>query len=83
MCRSCLIINLACAYIPFLGDNLTKKIIVMVFKGIEYLKKYVDNEMYEEYVSVSGYICNRLFSIDEDSFAIRRMTRFCKLFGRY
>nr|VDD49874.1 unnamed protein product [Brassica oleracea] len=39
--------------------------------------------MYEEFTSISGYVCNGLFSIGEDGFGIRRMTRFCKLFRRY
>ena len=41
------------------------------------------NEVYEEFTSVSGHVCNELFSISEDGFGTRRMTMFCKLFGRY
>ena len=41
------------------------------------------NGMYEELTSISGYVCNGLFSIGEDSFGTRRMTTFCKLFGIY
>jgi len=39
--------------------------------------------MYEELTSISGYVCNGLFSIGKDGFRTRRMTSFCKLFGRY
>ena len=39
--------------------------------------------MYEELTLVSGHICNGLFSIGEDGVGTRRMTSFCKLFGRY
>ena len=41
------------------------------------------NGMYEELTLVSGHFCNRLFSIGEDGVGTRRMTSFCKLFGRY
>ena len=41
------------------------------------------NGMYEELTSISGYICNGLFSIGEDGFGTKRMTSFCKLFKRY
>ena len=39
--------------------------------------------MYEKFTIISGYVCNRLFSIGEDGFGTRRMASFCKLFGRY
>ena len=39
--------------------------------------------MYEKFTSVSGYVCNILFPIGEDGFETRKMTSFCKLFGRY
>ena len=39
--------------------------------------------MHEELTSVAGYVCNWLFSNGEDGFGTRRMTRFCKLFGRH
>nr|VDD52036.1 unnamed protein product [Brassica oleracea] len=39
--------------------------------------------MHEEFTSISGYICNGLFSIGEDGFGTRRMASFCKLFGRH
>ena len=39
--------------------------------------------MYEEFTLISGYVCKGLFSIGEDGFGTRRMTSFCKLFGRY
>uniref|UniRef100_A0A0D3BUK4 Uncharacterized protein n=1 Tax=Brassica oleracea var. oleracea TaxID=109376 RepID=A0A0D3BUK4_BRAOL len=38
--------------------------------------------MYEEFISISGYVCNGLFSIGEDGFGTRRMSNFCKLFRR-
>ncbi|KAL0655244.1 hypothetical protein Bca4012_075828 [Brassica carinata] len=41
------------------------------------------NGVYKELTSVQGYVCNGLFSIGEDGFGTRRMTSFCKLFGRY
>ena len=41
------------------------------------------NGMYVEFKTILGYVCNRLFSIGEDGFGTRRMTSFCKLFGRY
>ena len=41
------------------------------------------NGMHEEFTSISGYFCNGLFSIGENVFGTRRMTIFCKLFGRY
>ena len=37
------------------------------------------NEMYEEFKTVSGYVCNRLFSIGEDGFGTRRMTSILKV----
>ena len=39
--------------------------------------------MYEESMSIPGYVCNGLFSIGEDGFGTRRVASFCKLFGRY
>ena len=39
--------------------------------------------MYEEFTSIPGYVCNGLFSIGEDDFGTRKVTSFCKLFGRY
>ena len=39
--------------------------------------------MYEKSTSVSCHIYNGLFSIGEDGFETRIITRFCKLFGRY
>ena len=41
------------------------------------------NGMYEELMTVSGYVCNGLFSIGEDGFGTRRMASFRKLSGRY
>ena len=41
------------------------------------------NGVYEEFASVSGHVCNGLFSIGEDGFRTRGMTNICKLFGRY
>ena len=41
------------------------------------------NGMHEKLTSISGYVCNILFSIGEDGFRTRRMTSICKLFGRY
>ena len=41
------------------------------------------NGMHEKLIIISGYVCNRLFSIGEDSFITRRMASVCKLFGRY
>ncbi|KAL0758593.1 hypothetical protein Bca101_074743 [Brassica carinata] len=38
--------------------------------------------MHEEFTSISGNVCNGLFSIGEDGFHTRGMTCFCKLFGR-
>ncbi|KAL0673460.1 hypothetical protein Bca4012_001441 [Brassica carinata] len=32
--------------------------------------------MYEEFTSISGYVCNELFSIGEDGFRTRRMSSF-------
>ena len=39
--------------------------------------------MYEQFKTVYGYICSRLFSVSEDGFGTRRMTSLCKLFGGY
>ena len=41
------------------------------------------NGMYEKITSISGYVCNGLFSIGEDGFGTRRMASICELFGRY
>ena len=41
------------------------------------------NGMYEEFKTVSGYVCNGLFSIGEDGFGTWRMNRIWKLSGRY
>ena len=41
------------------------------------------NGMYEELTTVSGYVCNGLFSIGEDGFGTRRMASIWKLSGRY
>ena len=41
------------------------------------------NGMYEELTTVSDYVCNGLFSIDEDGFGTRRMASLCKVFRRY
>ena len=41
------------------------------------------NGVYEEFTPVSGYICNILFSVDEDGFGTRRIASVCKLFRRY
>ncbi|CAG7889584.1 unnamed protein product, partial [Brassica rapa] len=35
------------------------------------------------FTSISGYVCNGLFSIGEDGFGTRRVASFCKLFGRH
>lgn len=43
----------------------------------------MENEMYEEFTTVSCHICNKLFSDDEDGFETRRMTWLYKLYGRY
>ena len=43
----------------------------------------ISKNNYIFYLPLSGYVCNGLFSISEDDFRTRRMTRFCKLFGRY
>ena len=40
------------------------------------------NGMHEEFTSILSYVCNILFSIDEDGFGTRKMTSFYKLFGR-
>lgn len=37
---------------------------------------HLDYRLYEEFRSVSGHICNRLFSIGEDDFGTRRMDSF-------
>ena len=39
--------------------------------------------MYEKLMTISGYVCNGLFSIGEDGFRTKRRASFCKLFGRY
>ena len=39
--------------------------------------------MYEKFKTISGYVCNGLFSIGEDGFETRRIASFCKLFGGY
>ncbi|CAG7864833.1 unnamed protein product [Brassica rapa] len=39
--------------------------------------------MHEEFISVSGYLCNGLFSIGEDGFRTRRIVSFYMLFGRH
>ena len=41
------------------------------------------NGMYEKLTTISGYVCNRLFSIGEDGFRTRRIASVCKLFGGY
>lgn len=41
------------------------------------------NWMYEEFVAVPDYVFNGFFLISEDSFRIRKMTWFYKLFRRY
>ena len=43
----------------------------------------LDNGMYEEFKTVSGYVCNGLFSIGEDGFRTKRMTSIRKLYGRH
>ena len=43
----------------------------------------MDNEVYEEFTSVSGHICYRLFSTGEDGFRIRKMAGVQKLSGRH
>ena len=43
----------------------------------------LDNEMYEEFKTVSGYVCNRLFSIGEDGFGTGRMAIIWNLYGRH
>ena len=41
------------------------------------------NGKYEEFKTVLGYVCNRLFSIGEDGFGTRRMASIWKLPGRH
>ena len=41
------------------------------------------NGMYEEFKTVSGNVCNGLFSIREDGFRTRRMASIWKLSGRH
>ena len=41
------------------------------------------NGMYEEFKTVSGYVCNGLFSIGEDGFGTKRMASIWKLPGRH
>ena len=41
------------------------------------------NGMYEEFKTVTGNVCDGLFSIGEDGFGTRRMASIRKLFGRY
>ena len=41
------------------------------------------NGMHEKFKTVSGYVCNGLFSIGEDGFGTRRMASIWKLPGRY
>ena len=41
------------------------------------------NGVYEEFASVSGHVCNGLFSIGEDGFRTRRMTGIWSLLGRH
>ena len=41
------------------------------------------DRVYEEFTSISGYICYRLFSIGEDGFRTRRVVGVWKLSGWY
>lgn len=43
----------------------------------------MDNKIYEEFTPISSHICNRLFTIGENSFGTRRIVRFYKLLRRY
>ena len=43
----------------------------------------MSNGMYEKLTTISGYVCNGLFSIGEDGFNTRGMASICKLFGGY
>ena len=43
----------------------------------------LSNGMYEEFNTVSGDVCNRLFSIGEDGFGTRRMPSIWQLSERY
>ena len=50
------------------------------FKGMSFTASFgngcinLDNGMHEKFKTVSGYVCNRLFSISEDGFETRGMT---------
>ena len=41
------------------------------------------NGMYEEFMIISGYVCNGLFSVGEDGFGTRGMAFIWNLSGRH